>query len=515
MIVIAGNRSVSKPQIGGGKLPGVPSPTIGSIDLAIVVLYVAATTLLGVFLAKGQQDNRDYFLGGHRLPTWALLISIVATETSTVTFLSIPGLSYKANGNFTFLQLAMGYIVGRVAIVLWLLPSYFRGEMLTAYQVLEGRFGTKTRRVASLVFLVTRNLADGLRLFLTALALNVATDAKMIPCILATSIATAVYTFFGGVRSVVWNDCIQFAVYMLGAFAAIATLVSQIPGGWSEVLRFGMETDRLRVFDFSPSLTQGGVTFWSGIIGGAFLSLATHGADQLIVQRYLCAKNKASAAWALILSGIVVFAQFMVFLFIGLLLATFDTSISAELVPGDEAFMTFVINHMGTGLKGLILAAVLAAAMSTLSGSLNSSASSLMSDWLGPFVTRLDDRRSLAFARLLTAVFAAIQTAVAIAAYQIAVEQSTVDVVLKIAGFSTGLLLGVYGLGLFVSRATEPVALTAFAIGTGVTTYVAFYTPLSGWWYALVGSGTTFITGVLLSSFSAGPRNHVKSTGKA
>ncbi len=280
-------------------LSAANSVAIGPVDVSIVVLYLTATTIFGVLLGRGQRNSRDYFLGGHRLPTWALLVSIVAAETSTVTFLSVPGKSFVEGGTFTFLQIAFGYIVGRFAVIAFLLPGYFRGEMLSAYQVMEQRFGVTTRRLASLVFLATRNVADGLRLFLTAIALNIALGLPMLTCILITTIATAIYACAGGVRSVVWNDCIQFAVYMLGAFAAAGLLLSQIPGGWQQLVEFGESTGRWQLFDFKPLLNNPTMTFWSGLIGGGFLSLASHGVDQLIVQRYLCAKSRSAASWAL------------------------------------------------------------------------------------------------------------------------------------------------------------------------------------------------------------------------
>jgi SSS family transporter len=474
---------------------------IASVDALIVVAYVVGTTLLGVWLGRGQADNRDYFLGGHRLPTWALLVSIVATETSTVTFLSVPGKAFVEGGNFTFLQIAFGYIIGRLAIILLLLPGYFRGEMLSAYQVLEHRFGVSTRRLASLVFLVTRNLADGLRLFLTALALNIALDLDLRACILVTTIATAIYSCAGGVRSVVWNDCVQFAVYMLGAIAAAWLMLAQLPGGWDQLVAFGQSTGRWRLFDFDPSLTKPSITFWSGVIGGGFLSLATHGADQLIVQRYLCAKNRAAASWALGLSALVVFVQFALFLFIGLELACFNAA-TGEIgtnVSGDEAFMTFVVRHMGTGMKGLILAAILAAAMSTLASSFNSSASSLVSDWLSRYLPELDDRRSLRLSRALTLLFAGVQCAVAIGTYALAIEKAIVDAVLIIAGFATGLVLGLYGLGLISPRTSERVALISFAVGAIVTSGVAFGTQINGYWFTLIGSGTIVVSGLALT----------------
>jgi SSS family transporter len=457
--------------------------------------------LLGIWLGRGQKNNRDYFLAGHKLPTWSLLLSIVATETSTVTFLSVPGKSYVERGDFTFLQIAFGYIVGRLAIIVFLLPAYFRGEMLSAYHVLERRFGLITRRLASLVFLVTRNLADGLRLFLSAWALNIAIGLDIVTCIIAMTIITAIYSCAGGVRSVVWNDCIQFAVYMAGAFATVWIIVTSLSGGWDQLIEFGRSTGRWKLFDFDPSLTKPGVTFWSGLFGGAFLSLATHGVDQMIVQRYLCARDRKSASWALGLSGFVVFAQFALFLLIGVALASFY-AVADEMAPvkGDEAFMTFVVNHMGVGFRGLIMAAVLAATMSNLSASFNSSASSLMSDWLGRWVPKTDDRTALRMARWLTLASAVVHAAVAIAVYKIGLEKSVVDTVLTIAGFAIGLLLGLYALGIISTRISERTALIAFVVGLIVTCYVAFRTPINGYWYTLVGSSVVVIVGLLVSA---------------
>jgi Na+/proline symporter len=299
----------------------------------------------------------------------------------------------------------------------------------------------------------------------------------------------------------VWNDCIQFAVYMLGAIVAAVLLLTQLPGGWDQLVAFGQSTGRWQMFDFDPNLTKSSMTFWAGCIGGAFLSLATHGADQLIVQRYLCAGSRAAASWALGLSGLVVFAQFALFLFIGVELAAFNAQTGGigNGVAGDEAFMTYVVNHMGVGVKGLIFAAILSAAMSTIASSLNSSASSLVGDWLGPVLPELDDRKSLLLSRLLTLFFAGVQCAVAIVAYQMTMQEAVVDQVLKIAGFAIGLLLGLYGLGLLASRTSQGAALAAFAVGTVVTTWVAFATPINGYWYTLVGSGTIVIAGLVFT----------------
>ncbi|HEX2477380.1 MAG TPA: transporter [Lacipirellulaceae bacterium] len=480
---------------------------ISSIDALIVVAYVLAAASLGVVLGRGQKDNRDFFLADHRLPTWALLLSIVATETSTVTFLSIPGLSYTKDGNFAFLQVALGYVVGRLAIVIFLLPSYFRGEMLTAYEVLEQRYGVATRRLASLVFLVMRNVADGLRLLLAAMVLNKAFGLDYLSCVLAISAATAIYSCCGGVRSVVWNDCLQFGVYMLGAVAVCIALFSRIPGGWDELVQFGNSTGRWRLFDFAPSLTR--VTFWSGLFGGAFLTLATHGADHMMVQRYLCARSQSSASRALALSGLVVFLQFAFFLFLGVQLAWFFTHHvpPTPINTSDQALVTFVVHYTSTGLRGLVLAAVFSASMSS---SLNSVTSSLMNDWFSKRLEETSDAKSLILARTLTIIFAVVQAAVALVAYKMELTSATIDQVLGIASFSMGLILGLYFLGITAPRTSQPIAFAAFLAGTIVTCCVAFGTqPFFGWkvhwlWYALVGSGTIVIVGLTLTTLFVG-----------
>jgi SSS family transporter len=485
--------------------PALFAVAINSIDALIVIVYVVAAASLGVVLGRGQKDNRDFFLADHRLPTWALLLSIVATETSTVTFLSIPGVTYAKDGNFTFLQVAFGYIVGRLAIVAFLLPSYFRGEMLTAYQVLEQRYGIATRRLASLVFLVMRNIADGLRLLLAAMVLHTAFGLDYISCVLVISAATAIYSCCGGVRSVVWNDCLQFGVYMLGAIAVCVALFSRIPGGWEELMQFGSSTGRWRLFDFDLNFTKSTVTFWSGLVGGTFLALATHGADHMMVQRYLCARSQSSASRALALSGIVVFLQFAFFLFLGVLLAWFfqQNTPPTPIKKSDEALVTFVVHYTSTGLRGLVLAAVFSASMSS---SLNSVTSSLMNDWFPKRLATRSDASGLRIARILTIVFAVIQAAVALVAYKMELTSAIIDQVLGIASFSMGLILGLYFLGLTAPRTSESVAFAAFLAGTIVTCFVAFGTqPFFGWkvhwlWYALVGSGTILIVGLTLTA---------------
>lgn len=478
---------------------------IHPIDAAIVIGYLMAVLALGMWVGRGQKDTVDYFLGDRSLPTWAVLLSIVATETSTVTFLSIPGFAYVANGgDMRFLQITFGYIVGRLLVVWILLPLYFQGQSFTAYEVLQRRFGPASRRATSLLFLVTRNLSDALRLFLTALALQQAVGLELSTCIIVMGIVTIVYTFVGGVKSVVWNDCLQFFIYILGAVIALVVIIQRLPDGWYQITRFAEEHDKFRVFDFEFSLTKNTMTFWAGIVGGAFLTAATHGTDQLMVQRYLTARSQRAAAWALGLSGFVVCAQFALFLLIGVALACFYAEFPPA-VPfgpkdGDKVFSYFIVHHMSVGLVGITLSAIFAAAMSTLSGSLNSSSTALINDLYLPLTkSEPSPQRQLWISRVATVCFGLLQICIALASYYLGTNENTVNSVLTIAGFALGPLLGLYFLAVFAQRVRQREALAGFCVGVAALTYIALATPLYGYWYAGVGAFITFTAGVFLS----------------
>jgi SSS family transporter len=479
------------------------SLNIGVPDAAIVVAYLAAVLAFGLWVGRGQRSSSDYFLGARSLPWWALLLSIVATETSTVTFLSLPGIAAAADGDLTFLQITFGYIVGRLLIIRFLLPLYFRGEAFTAYETLERHFGALSRRAASTLFLVTRNVSDALRLFLTALVLQIVLGLDLAVSVIMLGAITIVYTLVGGAKSVIWNDCIQFAVYMVGAAAAFWIIVQGIPGGWDEMLRFAQSGDRLRVFDFNPSLVTPTMTFWAGLAGGAFLTAATHGTDQLMVQRYLSARNQRDAARALGVSGFIVLAQFALFLLIGIALAGFFTLTGARETlsgsGGDRLFATFIVGYLPTGLAGLVLASVFAAAMSTLSSSLNSSATALVNDLYLPLRrTPLSPRGQLRAGRWATAGFGLVQTGIALAVGFIGTTESTVANVLKIAGFASGPVLGVYLLARFAPAVEQTAALSGFVAGIAALSLLALGTDLYWPWYAAVGATSTLIAGATI-----------------
>jgi SSS family transporter len=404
-----------------------------------------------------------------------------------------------------FIQLAFGYILGRTIIVYTLLPLYFRGKLFTAYQVLHTRFGGATKQAASLLFLVTRNLGDGLRLFLAAIVLQSLSGLSLETCVIGTGMVTLVYTFFGGLRSVVWSDCLQLVIYLLGGAATLAIIIYNLPGGWGEFTDFAMRHDKLRVFDWRWSISDP-YTFWAGLLGGAALTLGTHGTDHMMVQRYLSARSQADAGQALIASGFVVCAQFALFLLIGVGFAAYYSNYpETRFTSHDAVYADFIVRVFprNTGLVGLMLAAILAAAMSTLSSSLNSSASALVNDFYASWRSeRLSDRHLFLVTRGTTIAFGLLQIVIGIAALQF--QNTVIRNALTIAGFSAGLLLGVFALGVLVPRAGQLAALAGLAAGLAILLFARFVAPEYGItvafpWLPLIGCTTTFAVGLLIT----------------
>jgi SSS family transporter len=482
--------------------------TISAIDAVILVIYMLAMVALGVWVGRDQKDLSGYLLGGRDLPWWAILGSIVATETSTATFLSVPGVAFAADGDMRFLQLAVGFVVGRVIVAIVLVPLYFRGKIFSAYEVLQQRFGGASKQCASMLFLVTRNLGDGLRLFLAGIALEKVLGIDLHWCIVVIGIATIVYTFFGGMKAVIWSDCIQFVVYMLGGLLALKILVNYFPGGWNELLDFGNTSGRFQVFDFRLQSTETfsvlteTYTFWSGLIGGAVLTLGTHGTDQMFVQRYLSARSQRDAQRAVVASGFVVLGQFVLFLLLGVALACYYTNINPQAFErNDEVFAAFIVDHLPVGMVGITLAAVFAAAMSTLSSSLNSSAAAAVADFYMPWASSeagdVAPGKLLSVSRRFTIFFGIVQIAIGIGASYI--SDSVVGDALAIAGFTAGILLGVFALGVFTRSTHQRGALVGMLVGIVVLALVKFETATAWPWFAIIGSVATFASGYVAS----------------
>ena len=501
------------------------------LDLFVLGTYLAAIVALGAGFSRQQRTVRDYFLTGKQVPWWALLGSIVATETSTVTLISVPG--YAFGGDLTFLQLAMGYVVGRIVIASVLIPRLFRGDLMTAYQPLAARFGTGVRHLTASIFLVTRSLSDGFRLFATGLVLAAvlaslpiagAVSRALLPGVEGSTallilsvgligVSTLVYTLLGGMTAVIWSDVIQLAVYMSGAAIAGLILLAEIPGGWSEVVAATQPAGKLVVLNFAVDTTHS-YTFWSGLVGGMFLTAGTHGADQMFVQRYLCARSAREASRALVWSGVFVFLQFLLFLTIGLMLWVYYTSYAPDglasvtvdgVVQTDRILPTFMMTHLPTGIRGLVVAAIVAAAMSTLSSSLNSSAASTVGDFYMPLTgTTRSDQHYLAVSRWATVGWAAVQMAVSVVA--VGLSSRVVDEVLGIQSFTGGLLLGVFLLALTTTRgATAPTL--GLIVGATVLIALRLFTAVSWQWYALVGALTTLGVGWVLGRILCGEKS--------
>jgi SSS family transporter len=474
---------------------------MNAIDLAVIAVYVAGCTALGAWLGSRSQGLKGYFLGESDIPTWAVMISIVATETSIVTFLSVPGVAY--GGDFRFLQLAFGYLLGRVIVATVLLPAYFRGEIFTAYQLLKDRFGGPTRTTASVLFLVARSLGDGLRLFLASTVLEHLTGWRPEAAIVAVAAITIVYTFLGGMKAVIWTDVIQFSVYILGAAVALVILASKLSGGWAELFHKAHVDGKFQLLDFSLDLSRP-YTFWAGLIGGMVLNTATHGADQMMVQRYLSARSQRQAATALVASGFIILAQFAFFLLIGASLWVFYREFppsagvgSGGVTGSDQVFTYFIVHYLPTGILGLVIAAIFSAAMGTLAGSLNSSASTIVNDLYRPATGRDDERHLMLVSRAMTVVWGLVLAAVAFGARLL--EDNVVNNALAIAGLVSGILLGLFLLGILTRRVGQAAALAGVIAGLAAVLYAKFGTELAFPWFALVGSSTVFAVGLAAS----------------
>jgi solute:Na+ symporter, SSS family len=469
---------------------------ISTIDLAIIVLYLVGVTLFGARYRRGQHTIRDYFLGGRTAPWWALACSIVATETSTLTIISTPGIAY--GGDMAFLQLVIGYLVARVILCIILIPQYFRGEFYTAYQLLEKRFGTRTKSAAASIFVVTRALAEGVRFAAIGKVVSIVLGTGDRVSVIVITLLTLFYTFQGGMRAVIWTDVMQFFLYIAGSIAAFFLLLHRIPSAWPGVVHAAAAAGgKLRIFDFHFSLTQS-YTFWSGVIGGTFLTMASHGTDQTMVQRLLAARNERDSKKALLASGVIIFFQFALFLVIGVMLFVYRQHIPFS-IPGndpDRIFPEFIVTQMPVGLVGVVLAAIFAVAMSNASGSLNSLASSSMIDFSAVRgVSAADPARQLRHSRWWTVFWG-----ILLGLFGLIHWGPVLVAGLTIASITYGSLLGAFLLVIWNRRATARGAIAGMIAGLLGMIAVKLFTPLAWTWYVLAGTLITFTVGSLVSA---------------
>ena len=504
----------------------MPDTQVGfqTIDFLIVFLYLVLVAVIGSFAGGKQRTMKDYFLGSSNIPWWAVAFAVVAAETSTLTFISIPGLAYVTNLNF--LQVTIGYLIGRIIVSFIFLPAYKKGELVTAYALLETRFGRSTRSYASIVFLFTRVAADGVRLFATSIPLAII--FRSFPffsgwsplqiyslSILIITLVTMVYTYTGGVKGIIWVDVLQMVIYLGGAILALIILFKRVPGGLAAVGQFSNGTDKFALINWG---FNGGLkgffatpyTLIGSLVGGMFLSMASHGTDQLIVQRLLTTKTLRDSQKALIASGVIVIIQFALFLLVGLMLFAYfqGMPVGAGRLFGkpDEIFPYFIIHNLPVGVRGIIIAGLFAAAMSTLAGSISSLSSSAMMDLYKPyFAHKIDPSKELKISRLLTIFWAIVLTAVAF--LFINILQSVVEIALGIASITYGGLLGTFLLGVLFRRINQKAAIYGFS--SGILAMLIFIVlpiilgkpPIVHWtWFTLIGCTVTLLAGNLAES---------------
>lgn len=472
-----------------------------SVDYFIIAAYLIGVAIFGIVSGGKQKSIQDYFAGSQKVPWWAVCFSIVAAETSALTFISIPGLAFLTNLNF--LQVTVGYLLGRIVVAVVLLPQYSKGNLKTAYTFLETRFGGKTRSFASVVFIFTRTAADGVRLFATAIPIYLMLNVDPMIAIIIVAGVSLVYTYTGGIKGIIWVDVIQMTVYVGGAIIAGIFIINHLPDSLSLTFSNPSISDKLNFINFGFDKGFSGFltdpyTLFGGLIGGAFLSMASHGTDQLVVQRLLAIKDLKGSQKAIIGSGIIVIMQFIVFLLLGVLLYAFYGPMD---IRSDEIFPKFIIEVLPVGLTGVIIASLLAAAMSTLAGSMSSLSSSLMMDLYLPLTKKsLDDNQKLRMSRLFTIIFGFLLVFSAFIFKES--SQAVVEIALSIASFTYGGLLGTFLLGIIFKRSKQEDALAGFIAGIFIMITVISLKLVAWTWFTFVGVLATLVIGGLLSKYN-------------
>ncbi len=463
---------------------------LNKLDFAIIALYLAGITLFGLRFRKKQRTLRDYFLAGREIPWWAIALSIVAAETSTLTIISIPGLAYDTN--LTFLQVVMGYVVGRIVISFLLLPHYFRGDLYTAYELIERRFGRGLRSLTAGLFLLTRAAAEGVRVYAVSIVVSIALGTGEVASIAIITALTLIYTFEGGLAAVIWTDVVQTAIYVGGTLVGLATIIHLVPGGWTAIHSAAASAGKLQVFNFSPNFWLP-YTFWAGLIGGTFLTTASHGTDQLIVQRLLAARGQKQSVTALLSSGVAILFQFALFLIVGVMLWAYYRTPSSMFGRPDRIYPTFIVTKMPHGISGLLIAAILAAAMSNLSAALNSLSSSAIMDFYTRLRPRADEQTKMRLSRFATLAWALVLFGLAIIALH--KVGRVVEVGLQIASVAYGALLGAFLLGTLTRRAHQTGVMVGMLCGFTIELYLWLGTPVPWTWWVAIGSCVTFAAG--------------------
>jgi SSS family transporter len=471
-------------------------------DLAVILAYLVGITWFGSRFKGSQKSLKDYFLGGRNAPWWAIGFSIVSAETSTLTVIGTPALAF--NGNFGFLQVVLGYLVARIVISVLFLPHYFRGEMFTAYELMQRRFGHRIRKLTAGTFLILRALAEGVRVFAISIVVSIILGTGEMFSILLIVALTLFYTFEGGMTAVIWTDVVQMFLYIGGALLSLFVILDMVPGGWGHVKEVAGSLGKFRVFDFrfewSAEFFSRTYSFWAGLLGGAFLTTASHGTEQLMVQRLLAAKTQGESRLALFASWVVIMFQFTLFLTIGAILYVhYSETGRAAPSPADRIYPEFVWNNLPPGVSGLVIAAILAAAMSNLSAALNSLASTTVMDFYRPLTSHRGDRGEafyMSIARKSTLLWGAVLFLIGWVARN---WGSVLEAGLSIASILYGALLGVFLLGVLTRRTGEGGAMAGMTASILVMFYVKTQTNIAWTWYVMIGTGVTMAVGYVVS----------------
>ena len=484
-----------------------------TIDYVIVSAYLIGVTLAGSLIAGKQKSYRDYFLGGKTMRWWMVGFSIVASETSALTFISIPGMAYA--GTMHFLQVAIGYFVGRLLVSVIFIPAYYKGDLETAYDFIGRRFGIPLRKFTSSVFIVTRVLASGVRLFATAIPLHLITGFDYPTSILIIGSFTLIYTYIGGLKAVVAMDVVQLFIYLSGAVISMIIILRTLPGGWSDVVRYATAEIPSKMEVFNLKSGGGLIGFFSspytllgGILGGTFLTMASHGTDQLLVQRLLGCSSRKDSQKALMLDASFIVLQFAFFLVMGLCLYAFYGGVPYRelgLSSSDEVFPKFIVEFLPTGITGLVLAGVFASAMGSLSSSISSLASST---YLDLFRTSSksgagNGQHELRWSRIFTLLWGVVLIGGAMLFTD--TRNPVVEIGLQIASVTYGGLLGTFFLGLLFPRVGQRDAFIGFSAGLLMMAAVISWTTIGWTWHTFIGCVTTIIVGNLSSAVQNSP----------
>ena len=452
------------------------------MDLIIIGLFLVAFISIGFYFSNTNTSSSEYFRGDGSIPWWVAMFSIVATETSVLTFAGIPGIAYKSG--WWFIQLAIGYIIGRTLVSFYLLPKYFSSDVVSIYEVIGSHYGALIQKFSSVVFLVTRLLADGIRFLLTAILFDVLTGWGIVNSVLIIGLITLLYSYIGGIKSIIWIDSIQFFIYLGGGLVSIFYLCSFLSSNQViDVIGNSLGT----IFIFEGSIINDSNLFISGLIGGTLLSFSSHGVDYMMVQRALSCNNLSDAKKAMIGSGIFVLIQFSIFLLIGSLLKEFYMGIDFSTISGnyvengafkkDRELAHFIGTYLPIGVKGVLIAGIMSAAMSTLSSSINSLSSSTIRDLLGI-------KNNISLSKKISILWAF--ALIVIASVFDQSNESLVITGLRIASFTYGILLSLFMIQLMNKKPKEWMLVIGAAFG--VMSVFAMQSYGIAWTWFILGS---------------------------